>query len=59
MLAVNSNNPHLSPPDTYEEMIRRSAERPANYPYLKDEDGVVAKAYGAICTPTPSCSAPT
>ncbi len=51
LIAVNSNNPYLSPPDTFDEMVRRSSEWPIKYPYLKDEDGGIAKGYGAICTP--------
>jgi peroxiredoxin len=51
LVAVNSNNPHLSPPDTLEAMTRRSASRGLTFPYLKDADGAVARSYGAICTP--------
>jgi peroxiredoxin len=51
LVAVNSNNPHLSPPDTVDAMARRSAMRGFNFPYLKDADGAVARSYGVICTP--------
>ena len=34
LVAINSNNPYLSPVDTLEEMARRSAERGFNFPYL-------------------------
>jgi thiol-disulfide isomerase/thioredoxin len=51
LIAINSNNPYLSPPDTFAEMVRRSSERRINFPYLKDEDGAVAESFGAICTP--------
>lgn len=51
LVAVNSNNPHLSPPDTMDAMTRRSAMRGFNFPYLKDADGAVARSYGVICTP--------
>lgn len=51
VIAINANNPHLSPPDTFPEMVRRSEEAAFNFPYLKDEDGRVARAYGAIATP--------
>lgn len=51
LVAVNSNNPHLSPGDSYPEMEKRARERRFPFPYLKDSDGVVARAYGAICTP--------
>jgi hypothetical protein len=49
VVAVNSNNPFLSPPDTLDEMARR-AER-LNFPYMKDEESGLAKRMGAICTP--------
>jgi peroxiredoxin len=51
VILINANNPHLSPPDTLPEMIKRAAERKFNFPYLKDADGGVAKALGANCTP--------
>ena len=51
LLALNSNNPHLSPADTYAEMVLRGKEKNFNFPYVKDEDGTVAKSYGALCTP--------
>jgi peroxiredoxin len=51
LVAINSNNPHLSPTDTLAEMTRRAAEGGYNFPYLKDADGAVAKAFGAVCTP--------
>src|SRR5437879_6043329 len=51
LLALNSNNSNLSPADTYEEMVRRGQKKGLNFPYVKDEDRTVARAYGAICTP--------
>ncbi len=51
LLAINSNNEHLSPVDTYDEMVKRSNDKRFNFPYVKDEDGSVARSYGAICTP--------
>jgi peroxiredoxin len=51
LIAINSNNPHLSPADTLPEMTRRSAAQGYNFPYLKDADGAVARGYGALCTP--------
>jgi peroxiredoxin len=51
LLALNSNNPYLSPADTYAEMVLRIREKGFNFPYVKDEDRTVAKAYGAVCTP--------
>lgn len=51
LVAINSNNAALSPPDTVEEMTRRALERRFNYPYVKDPDGVLARKFGAVCTP--------
>jgi len=51
LLALNSNNSYLSPADTYAEMVLRVREKVFNFPYVKDEDRTVAKAYGAVCTP--------
>lgn len=50
-VAVNANNPYMSPPDTFDEMARRAREKRFNFPYLKDPDGAVAVRFGAISTP--------
>ena len=50
-VAVNSNNPHLSPFDTHAEMVARTREAGLPFPYLKDEDGSLARALGAATTP--------
>lgn len=51
LLMINANNQYLSPPDTYSEMVAKAAERGLNFPYVKDEDGSVARRYGASRTP--------
>jgi peroxiredoxin len=51
LLAINSNNEHLSPADSYDEMVKRSIDKKFNFPYVKDADQSVARSYGAICTP--------
>jgi peroxiredoxin len=51
IVLVNSNNPHLSPPDAYGEMVERAKRSALPFPYLKDADGELAKGCGAICTP--------
>jgi peroxiredoxin len=51
LLAINANNAYLSPSDTYAEMVRRAEEKSFNFPYVKDEDGSVARLYGARRTP--------
>jgi thiol-disulfide isomerase/thioredoxin len=51
LVAVNSNNPHLSPFDTHAEMVARAGEAGLPFPYLKDENGSLARAFGAVSTP--------
>ncbi len=51
VVAINSNNPYLSPGDSHTAMVKRAEETSYNFPYLKDEDGSVARSYGAISTP--------
>jgi thiol-disulfide isomerase/thioredoxin len=51
VIAINSNNPFLSPPDTVAELRKRARLRGFNFPYLKDAEGVVARSFGAVCTP--------
>lgn len=51
LVAVNSNNPHLSPFDTHAEMVSRAGQAALPFPYLKDEDGSLARAFGAVSTP--------
>lgn len=51
IIAINANNPYLSPPDTLDEMEKRARDKGFNFPYLKDADGAVAEQFGAISTP--------
>ena len=51
IVLVNSNNPHLSPSDTYERMVERAESSALPFPYVKDPDGSLARACGAISTP--------
>jgi peroxiredoxin len=51
LVAINSNNASLSPADTLAEMVVRAQEKRFNFPYLKDTDGSIAQAYGALSTP--------
>lgn len=50
-VAINANNPYLSPPDTLEEMTRRARDKRFNFPYLKDAGAAVADSFGALSTP--------
>jgi thiol-disulfide isomerase/thioredoxin len=51
VVAINSNNPYLSPADTYPEMVKKAKNAGYNFPYLQDEEGGVARKYGAVSTP--------
>jgi len=48
---INSNNDALSPPDSYDEMLKRAEKFEYPFTYLKDEGGAVARAFGALTTP--------
>lgn len=51
LVAINSNDDHNYPEDSFEKMIERSKEKGFNFPYLRDETQEIARKYGAICTP--------
>jgi len=51
LVTVNSNKDYLSPSDTYAEMVEVAEARGWGFPYLKDEDGALAKGCGALTTP--------
>lgn len=50
LVAINSNDPHLYPDESYAHMVDRATEHAYVFPYLVDEGQRVAKAYGATCT---------
>ncbi len=50
LLAINSNDPHLYPEESYPRMVERAAEDGYTFPYLVDDGQQVAKAFGATCT---------
>jgi thiol-disulfide isomerase/thioredoxin len=50
-VAVNANNAHLSPFDTHAEMVKRARASGFPFPYLKDENGSLARSLGAVATP--------
>ncbi len=50
-VAINSNDATTHPDDSFENMVKRAAERKFNFIYLRDEDQSVAKAFGATHTP--------
>jgi len=51
LVAINSNDDHNYPEDSFEKMIQRSKDKGFNFPYLRDETQDIARKYGAICTP--------
>lgn len=51
VLAINPNDPGISPEDTFESMQVLAKEKEYPFPYLKDETQEIYKAYGATRTP--------
>ena len=51
VVAINPNDPGVSPEDTFASMKARAKEKGYTFPYLKDESQDVYKAYGATRTP--------
>tara|TARA_B100000787_G_C16132489_1_gene268056 strand:- start:266 stop:823 length:558 start_codon:yes stop_codon:yes gene_type:complete len=50
-VAISSNDPINYPEDNFNNMIKFSKKHQFNFPYLFDETQIVAKSYGAVCTP--------
>lgn len=50
-VAIMSNNVREYEEDSFENMQKISREMGFPFPYLIDETQVIAKAYGAVCTP--------
>ena len=51
VVAINPNDPGLSPGDAISEMKKRADKKKYSFPYLVDDGQVVAKTYGARNTP--------
>jgi peroxiredoxin len=51
VVAINANDPEVSPGDSFEEMITYAKDKGYTFPYLVDETQNVAKAFGATNTP--------
>jgi peroxiredoxin len=49
--AICSNDATAYPKDSFDNMKRFSAAHALPFPYLHDETQLVARAYGAVCTP--------
>jgi peroxiredoxin len=52
VISINTNDPEVSPGDSFEAMIERSKEKKFKFPYLFDEGQMITTAYGARHTPT-------
>ena len=52
VVGINSNDPTYEG-EGFDNMIKFARDYKLNFPYLIDDTQVVAKAYGAVCTPDP------
>ena len=50
-IAINSNDAAGYPEDNFDNMVKRAQQRQFNFPYLRDANQRVARAYGAEYTP--------
>jgi len=50
VVAINSNDPHLYPDESYERMIEFARDNDYAFPYLLDRGQAVGRAYGATRT---------
>jgi peroxiredoxin len=50
LVAINSNDPHLYPDESFARMVERADEDGYTFPYVVDEGQAMARAYGAACT---------
>jgi hypothetical protein len=50
LIAVNSNDPHLHPDESYARMQERAAEGAFTFPYVVDDGQALARKFGASCT---------
>ena len=50
-VGINPNDENQYPEDSFSEMKKRVSEWGINFPYLRDETQIVARAYKAACTP--------
>ena len=51
VVAINSNEDKGYPEDSFENMKKRAEEQNFNFPYLRDDDQTVARAFDATHTP--------
>jgi peroxiredoxin len=51
LVAINANDPGISPGDSFEAMVAQAKNKGYDFPYLVDETQNVARAFGATNTP--------
>jgi peroxiredoxin len=51
LVAINANDPQISPGDSFEAMAAYAKRKKYDFPYLVDETQEVARAFGATNTP--------
>ena len=51
VIAINPNDPDVSPGDSFDKMVERANEKKYSFPYLFDENQEVFPVYGATKTP--------
>lgn len=51
VVAIQPNDPEVSPGDSYDEMVKLAEKKGYDFPYLFDESQTVAKSFGATNTP--------
>lgn len=51
VIAINPNDPTISPGDSFEEMVKQAKNKSYDFPYLIDETQQVTTAFGATNTP--------
>lgn len=51
VIAINSNDASKYPEDSFDEMKKRAVLKNFNFPYLRDEDQLIARAFDAAHTP--------
>lgn len=51
LIAINANDPGMSPGDSFEAMVSQARKKDYDFPYLVDETQTVARTYGATNTP--------
>lgn len=51
VVAIQPNDPQISPGDSFDEMVKRAQNKKYDFPYLLDETQKVTRAFGATNTP--------